>query len=60
MEGFATIYAEAAAAIRAHQRGEAPPAEVFFPTLDDGLDGMRFIDACVRSSAENAAWVGLT
>ena len=27
------------------------------PTVQDGLDGMVFIDACVRSSTRNAAWV---
>ncbi len=59
LEGFANIYAEAAAAIRARQRGEEPPAEVLYPTVRDGLDGMRFIDACVRSSAANAAWTSL-
>lgn len=60
LEGFATLYSEAAEAIRAHQRGVAPPADVTYPTLEDGLDGMRFIDACVRSSGQNGAWVTLT
>ena len=59
LEGFATLYAEAARAIRAARHGQPPPDEVVFPTVRDGLDGMRFIDACVRSSARNAAWVSL-
>ncbi|MEL7106081.1 MAG: Gfo/Idh/MocA family oxidoreductase [Pseudomonadota bacterium] len=59
LEGFATIYSEAAIAIRAHQAGEAAPAAVTYPTISDGLDGVAFVDACVRSSARDAAWVKL-
>lgn len=59
LEGFANIYAEAAAAIRAKQAGTAIPAEVVFPTIRDGLTGVAFVDACVRSSKRNAAWVSL-
>ncbi len=29
------------------------------PGIDDGLEGMKFVDACVRSSRRNAAWVRL-
>lgn len=59
LEGFATIYSEAAHAIRAHRDGQAPGAEVTFPTVFDGLKGVQFVDACVRSSKRNAAWVTL-
>ncbi|WP_424966502.1 Gfo/Idh/MocA family protein [Dinoroseobacter sp. S375] len=59
LEGFATIYSEAAQAIRAHRKGEAAPADVVYPTVSDGLKGVQFVDACVRSSQRNAAWVTL-
>lgn len=59
LEGFANIYAEAARAIRAHQVGEAVPDGVLYPTLADGLAGMRFVEACVQSSRRNAGWVNL-
>jgi predicted dehydrogenase len=57
LEGFATIYAEAARAIRAKEAGQAADADVVFPTLADGVAGVAFVDACVRSSARNGAWV---
>jgi predicted dehydrogenase len=57
LEGFANIYTEAAHAIRAVARGEPIPAEVVYPTVADGLSGVAFVDACVRSSQRNAAWV---
>ncbi|MBP7243581.1 MAG: Gfo/Idh/MocA family oxidoreductase [Amaricoccus sp.] len=57
LEGFANIYAEAARAIRARQAGQPVPPEVVFPTVEDGLAGVAFVDACVRSSARNGAWV---
>ncbi len=59
LEGFATIYSEAAAAIRAHQAGVAPDGAVLYPSVGDGLLGVAFVDACVRSSARNSAWVTL-
>ncbi|MCA3488517.1 MAG: Gfo/Idh/MocA family oxidoreductase [Rhodobacter sp.] len=57
LEGFATIYSEAARAIRARQAGGAPEADVVFPTAADGVAGVAFVDACVRSSRRNGAWV---
>ncbi len=59
LEGFANIYTEAARAIRARKSGLPIPPEVVFPTINDGLLGVQFIDACVRSSNRNAAWVKL-
>lgn len=60
LEGFATIYAEAARAIRAAQTGRNQDPAVIFPTVEDGLAGVKFIDAAVRSSASNGAWVRIT
>ncbi|MBR1087048.1 Gfo/Idh/MocA family oxidoreductase [Bradyrhizobium manausense] len=60
LEGFATIYAEAARAIRAAGAGERPDPAVIFPTVEDGLAGVKFIDAAVRSSASKGAWVRMT
>jgi hypothetical protein len=59
LEGFATIYREAADAIEAHRDGQNVPDEVIFPTIEDGLKGMQFVDACVRSSKRDGAWVKL-
>ncbi len=57
LEGFATIYSEAAEAILARESGEDLPEGVLFPTVQDGVRGVAFVDACVRSSARNAAWI---
>jgi predicted dehydrogenase len=59
LEGFATLYAEIARAIVAARTGAPVPANVRFPTVADGALGMRFISACIRSSAEGARWVPL-
>ena len=59
LEGFANIYSEAADAIVAKTNGTALPADSHYPTITDGLRGVQFVDACVRSSARNAAWVNL-
>ena len=59
LEAFANIYAEAAQAIRARQAGLPVPDGVIYPTLSDGLAGMRFVAACVTSARRNAGWVTL-
>jgi predicted dehydrogenase len=59
LEGFANIYAEAARAIRARQAGAPVPEDVLFPTIADGVAGVAFVDACVRSSARNGSWINL-
>lgn len=53
LEGFATIYAEAASMIL----GEDPAAHT--PGIKEGLDGMRFIAACIESSGQDGAWVAI-
>ena len=57
LEGFANLYAEAARAILARRQGTPSGPEVMFPGLREGLEGVAFVDACVRSSRRNGAWV---
>lgn len=57
LEGFANIYSEAARAIYAKRNGAKVDPAVTYPTVDDGLKGMVFVDACVRSSKRNGAWI---
>ena len=59
LEGFATIYREAADAIAARKAGQPVPADVIYPTVADGLAGVQFVAACVQSSKRNGAWVSL-
>ncbi|MBI1418826.1 MAG: gfo/Idh/MocA family oxidoreductase [Limimaricola sp.] len=51
LEGFANIYADAADLIGGH--GD----RALLPGIEAGLDGMWFIDACIRSSKADGAWV---
>lgn len=59
LEGFATIYTEAARAIRAARNAQKPDPEVLYPTVEDGLDGMRFIEASIASSKAGNQWTRL-
>lgn len=56
LEAFATIYSEAAHAIRNKAEGKSND-DLLCPSIEDGLLGMRFIDACIESSEQGAAWV---
>jgi len=49
IEAFANIYLEAIAAIRANLAGKRGTFD--HPTVDDGVEGMAFIETCVKSAA---------
>lgn len=59
LEGFANIYSEAAAAITAFRDNRAADKAVHFPTVNDGVDGVAFIVACVKSSEADSAWTDI-
>jgi predicted dehydrogenase len=59
LEGFANIYQEIARAIRAARGGLKPDGAVTFPSIDDGVRGVAFIEAAVASSKGGARWVSL-
>jgi predicted dehydrogenase len=54
-------YLEAFAQLYAHLEKRKPdPQSLLVPTVHDGWDGMRFIDAVLKSGAANFAWTRLT
>ena len=59
LEGFANVYSEAALAIIAKREGKTVSDEVVYPSVHDGLKGVQFVSACVKSSERDAAWVKL-
>jgi len=59
LEAFANIYREAFRAIRCEVDGRRLPLHLDFPTIDDGIRGMDFIQAVVDSSRGDAKWVKL-
>ena len=56
LEGFANIYLEAARAIDAVINGQPIPLDSDFPTVKDGVEGMRFVATAVSSAKEGAVW----
>ncbi len=60
LEGFAQLYADLAELIAARRDGRSPdPAATLVPGVEDGVEGVRFIDAALKSSRANAKWVSL-
>jgi predicted dehydrogenase len=57
LEGFANIYSEIAKGLRAAREGKAPEAGVYYPTVEDGLVGMQFVEAALASSKKGGVWV---
>src|SRR3954466_4514101 len=61
LEGFANLYPSAYDAMIL--RAEGKPFEkvnTIYPNVNDGLEGMLFIQQCVMSSKENGAWLPFT
>ena len=57
LEAFAQLYQDAALQIEALDEGRALPAEsLLLTTVDDGVAGLRFIDAVLASSAADGQW----
>lgn len=58
LEGFAQIYADAADLVAAHKAGRPAPA-THLPGVTAGVEGVRFIEASVRSAAADGRWTAL-
>jgi len=52
LEAFATLYSQFADVIR----GNGAAYEALLPTLEDGIEGMEFITASVKSSQNDGRW----
>lgn len=60
LEGFANLYRDIADALILHQQGLPIPAELqLIPGIKEGVAGLQFIEAAVRSSKANSQWVTL-
>ncbi len=58
LEAFANLYSDAAEAIAARLLGrEVDPLALEFPTAAAGVAGMAFVEAALRSRAQDGAWV---
>lgn len=58
IEGFATLYSDFADLIEGKEGTERTAGE-HLPSVDDGVKGVRFVDAAVESMARGSAWVKL-
>jgi predicted dehydrogenase len=57
IEAFANIYRNVAACIQHRLEGTKPPPEALdFPTVYDGLRGMKFIDKLIESNENEHKW----
>ncbi|WKN33922.1 Gfo/Idh/MocA family oxidoreductase [Porifericola rhodea] len=61
LEAFANIYRNFAMTLRARMEGKEPdPQYLDFPTVDDGIRGMAFIENAVASSKSDEKWYKFT
>ncbi|MCB9079795.1 MAG: Gfo/Idh/MocA family oxidoreductase [Anaerolineaceae bacterium] len=61
LAAFANIYSDIADAIIARQNGvKVDPSSPIFPTVEDGVLGVRFVDVAVESNEQDGRWVDAT
>ncbi|MFP4092371.1 MAG: Gfo/Idh/MocA family protein [Cyclobacteriaceae bacterium] len=61
LEAFANLYRNFAMTLRARMEGKEPdPQYLDFPTVDDGVRGMAFIENAVASSRSSEKWYKFT
>jgi len=59
-EGFANIYSTFITALAKKLRGEALTADdLDFPGVDEGVQGVKYIEKCVESSAKGSIWLDM-
>jgi len=60
IEAWGNLYTEFAMAVAARKDGrDLPDGWLSLPRVADGAEGVRFIDASVRSNTKNGDWVSL-
>ena len=57
LEGFANIYTDVANALQDKKNNNYEPNNYYFPTVEDGLEGIRFIERSIASSSSDSSWV---
>ncbi|MGI6777897.1 MAG: Gfo/Idh/MocA family protein [Acetivibrionales bacterium] len=58
-EAMANLYSNFIDCINAQKNGVFSDEMIEYPTIDDGIDGVRFIEACVKSSESGNTWIEL-
>ncbi|MCB9344969.1 MAG: Gfo/Idh/MocA family oxidoreductase [Lewinellaceae bacterium] len=60
LEAFANIYRNFAHCVQAHINGVSPdPVRVDYPTIQDGVRGMQFIEKVIASGKSKSKWVNM-
>ena len=61
LEAFANLYRHFAATLQARLAGEEPrPEDLDFPSVEEGVRGLQFIEAIVSTNSSNQKWILLT
>ena len=59
LEAFANLYKNFAAHVRANEAGKAQHPHLDYPGIEDGVRGMKFIEAIVANNSGNEKYTAL-
>ncbi len=57
LESMANLYRSYVRCVRAYREGNFTHNMIDYPTVKDGLDGIKFIEACLKSQKEGNIWI---
>jgi predicted dehydrogenase len=59
LEAMGNLYRSFTECVEAKKAGSFSPDMIDYPTVSDGVDGIRFVEACLKSNAQGNVWVDL-
>ena len=59
LEALANLYANFTDCLHAVKDGTFTPDRIEYPTAEDGLNGLLFIEACLKSNESQNTWVNI-
>lgn len=59
LEAMANLYDSFEVCIQAKKTGEFQKELIDYPTLEEGIDGLRYVEACLESNEKGNVWVSL-
>lgn len=59
IESMANLYDSFIRCVHAKRDGTFTPDSIDYPTIDDGLEGLQFVEACLESNQKGNSWVDI-
>ena len=59
LEAMGNLYDSFGACVKAKKEGHFTPELIDYPTIEEGVAGLKYVEACLESNAKGNVWVEL-